>query len=329
MRKLSFLLLFMMLLLQNVITSYADSNRNSLAVTHQKIMTFNSTGSHRPIQQVTSLVFSKDGNLIVSGQWNGEIKIWDVKNAKVLRRLIGHTDPVNVLVFSPDGKRIISASGGALDYTLREWELITGKLLKTIQLGGIPDSIIFSHDGKKIAFNGWDVLYIYEYDGGIRSEILKYSFDSMHTPIKPVAFDPAGEIVFMDNGQALDIRSKSFSRKFQLNDASLKDFLLMNYGSEVLFYLLRDRNNSEINDYAPVSFIRGKKRMVLMRGYNSLSFLDPATENRLGTFELPMKERELISSAAYDPVNHNCVFGTSTGRIDVIYGLRINGDSDS
>ena len=75
------------------------------------------------------LTFSPDGTILVGSDmeiWNTWIKLWDVETGKDLETLSGHTEPVETLVFSHDGKTLAS---GSQDGTvlLWDWEAITAK----------------------------------------------------------------------------------------------------------------------------------------------------------------------------------------------------------
>ena len=68
------------------------------------------------------LTFSPDGTiLIVSsvGYQNNPIELWEVQTGKSLRILSGHTEPVETLVFSHDGKILAS---GSQDGTVLLWD---------------------------------------------------------------------------------------------------------------------------------------------------------------------------------------------------------------
>ena len=77
----------------------------------------------------TVLTFSPDGTILVgSGMqgWSNPIALWDVERGRTLGILSGHTEPVETLVFSHDGKTLAS---GSQDGTvlLWDWDKITNK----------------------------------------------------------------------------------------------------------------------------------------------------------------------------------------------------------
>jgi WD40 repeat protein len=107
----------------------------------------------------SSVSFSPDGQRILAtstGVWAqstalrqpGVAKIWEVRPIKDVIELKGHITPVEHVSFSPDGKRIITASG---EPTAKIWDTRTGAHI--LDLGKRATSIIFvrySHDGRWI-----------------------------------------------------------------------------------------------------------------------------------------------------------------------------------
>jgi WD40 repeat protein len=82
-----------------------------------------------------SVAFSPDGTSVASGGGSSSdpdptVKIWDLETGKCRATLTGHTDNVNCVAITSDGKRILS---GANDHTLRVWDVSKRKQLASWQ----------------------------------------------------------------------------------------------------------------------------------------------------------------------------------------------------
>ncbi|MEZ5327954.1 MAG: protein kinase [Verrucomicrobiales bacterium] len=77
---------------------------------------------HRIGEWVERLKFSPDGSIlaVAIGTSTKEVQLWDVRAGRLLGELKGHTEYVKDLLFTPDGKRLISASA---DQSIRIWDL--------------------------------------------------------------------------------------------------------------------------------------------------------------------------------------------------------------
>lgn len=66
-------------------------------------------------------------NILASGSRDKTIKIWELD--RVLYSLIGHSQAVNTLAFSPDGQQLAS---GSSDRSVKLWQVATGELITTL-----------------------------------------------------------------------------------------------------------------------------------------------------------------------------------------------------
>jgi WD40 repeat protein len=96
---------------------------------------------------VLSVAISPDGRLFASNN-SRTIKLWNLPTGQAISTLKGHSQRVNVVIISPNGKKLISGSD---DNTIKVWNLATGKVIRT--LVGHSDSIhalTITPDGKTL-----------------------------------------------------------------------------------------------------------------------------------------------------------------------------------
>jgi hypothetical protein len=137
-------------------------------------------------------MFSPDDRLIVAGYEDSTIKLWDVKNARVLRTIRGRYDDLRAAVISPAGN-LIAAGYDSSESRVEIWSVRSGKLVD--QLGVDSDyveSIAFARNGTMIATGHfWDDVKLWNARTGKLIRTFKQPFSENDV----VAFSPDGKSV--------------------------------------------------------------------------------------------------------------------------------------
>jgi WD40 repeat protein len=99
------------------------------------------------------LALSPDGKLLAAADGfglPGRIAIWDVPGGRKLRTLLGHTDAVNGMVFTPDGRLVTCSS----DRTIRFWDPRADLAFRRVLGKGAQwvSDAAFRPDGGQVAF---------------------------------------------------------------------------------------------------------------------------------------------------------------------------------
>ncbi len=121
-------------------------------------------GHTRP---VSSLAFSASGERLVSGGWDGMVRVWDVETGEELAALPIPMGDINSVAFSPDGSLV---AGAGFDYRIWLWAIEDdeiGAISASLEgYSGSVESLVFSPDGRTLASGGrdntvwlWDVAY--------------------------------------------------------------------------------------------------------------------------------------------------------------------------
>ena len=105
------------------------------------------------------IAFSPDGRCLAVATSMG-VWLYDTETFDELALLTGHKEEVTVVAFSPDGTKLVSASGFHFPGILKFWDVETGENIDAFQAaGGSTDSVSFSPDGKMLAWADrlWEV----------------------------------------------------------------------------------------------------------------------------------------------------------------------------
>ncbi len=135
-----------------------------------------------PRGEVTAVALSADGHSLAVGGDAGAVCIWKSKSDATPLELPGHTAmtnfKVNSVAFSPDDKRLLSASW---DGTARVWDAASGREIRRISHQQNKDGTTvgnytvaaFSPDGRRILTGGWDYRAVL-WDAGSGQELRRF-----------------------------------------------------------------------------------------------------------------------------------------------------------
>jgi WD40 repeat protein len=138
---------------------------------------------------VSNISFSPNRPILAFGGQDGTLKLWNFNN-KDPKNLGKHEGRVTSVSFSPDGQMIASASTGE-DNTVKLWK-IDGKYPKTLRgHDALVTSISFSPDGQIIASGSDDkTVKLWSRDG---KELA--TLKGLGTPIRSVSFSHNGTMI--------------------------------------------------------------------------------------------------------------------------------------
>jgi WD40 repeat protein/serine/threonine protein kinase len=162
--------------------------------------------------EISALRFSPAGNQLASGDSQGHVRLWNLENRggpqpgaigwAFDRELIGHNGSINTIRYTPDGQRLLTASG---DHTCAQWDLATGNELRQLVLKHADwvSSFDLSADGK-FALTTCD-------DGAARlwrlaDATLIATVKSTGQPFNSASFAPEGNVAVLASSEDKAVR---------------------------------------------------------------------------------------------------------------------------
>ena len=104
--------------------------------------------------EVLACTYSPDSKYILSGGWDGCLRMWAAIGGSSLGKIEVATKPVSACAVSPDGIQLVS---GTLDGMLARWDAGSRKQSSIFLAHTRPiSSIAFSSDGRTMATASWD-----------------------------------------------------------------------------------------------------------------------------------------------------------------------------
>jgi WD40 repeat protein len=143
---------------------------------------------------VRGLVFSPNGQLLLSGSQDKSAIIWNVADGQLLRKLEGHTAEIYAVAFTADGQRAVT---GGLDSTLRLWSVSEGNPIAVREHNARVRSVAVSAANGLIASGGDD--------GNIRlwdasTGAFLRAIESKGTQVFGLTFNPDGTLLLSGVG---------------------------------------------------------------------------------------------------------------------------------
>lgn len=176
------------------------------------------------------IAFSPDQHTLAIAEWGGErslqvsnrIRLVDYRTGKEIGTLVGHTERINALAFSADGKELIS---GGKDHTLRAWNVETLSL-RAVQMAGVPTifgttfsrwvqgNVTFSGDSFAVVSGKPTVRRLEAFRTDPQSAMRALNTSGRHR-IRNLTFSPGGEslVVAASNSQSGVYQTKTWESR--------------------------------------------------------------------------------------------------------------------
>jgi WD40 repeat protein len=267
---------------------------------------------------INSAAYSLDGTRIVTASGalaslklfetpDNTARIWDATTGKELMVLRGHAGRVTSAAFSPDGTRVVTASGGGLilgpvggDGTARIWNSVTGKQIAILDAGGPFTTASYSRDGKRIvtATNGTPLLaksdFATIWDATSAAKVIDLQGPGQEYSIVSAVFSP-------DGTRVLTASIDHTARIWNAED-----------GREIL--VIRGHDGL-VNSAA---FSTDGRRIVTASSDKTARVWDAATGNQIALLE---GHDDVVNSAAFSP-DGNRVITASEDKTARIWNVR-------
>ena len=143
-------------------------------------------------ERVNCAVYSPDGKTILSGGEDNRIHIWDAQTGKEIQKYHEHSDGIDDIVFSPDGKRFVSIASSSLII----WDTESKqKLVVYRDIYPRVYAVAFNPNGKTIAIAQQHNILILDVETG--NEL--FTITGLTGIIHSISYSPDGKHIIADS----------------------------------------------------------------------------------------------------------------------------------
>lgn len=150
-----------------------------------------------PKSGVRCLVWSREGNLLVVGGEDGQIRAWDGTSGSELFTLQGHEKAATSLAVSQDGRWLVS---GSLDHTVRVWDLGNRSVMHSLTGPTEIQAVALSPDAQELAATGRNgSVRTWSRETGKQLQLFRVDGE----PVRAVAYSPDGRWLAVTGSERL------------------------------------------------------------------------------------------------------------------------------
>ena len=200
---------------------------------------------------ISGLSYSPDGSLLAVGAYK-EIVLLTADGSEIVARLLGKSERINSLAFTPDGTKLVAVGGAPARYgEVQVWDVASRKLLRSID--ATTDTLFggaVSPDGKYVCIGGADKgVRVIEIDTGKElfkaghheDWVLDAAFGIDGKRIVTVGRDRAAKLADAKTGAFLENVNLLREQLFAIERHPRRDYVLIGGMDRVPYLYMMDR----------------------------------------------------------------------------------------
>ncbi len=160
--------------------------------------------------------FTPNPKLIMSGNYNGGVNLWDLKKQKLIKTINAHNQPINNISFHDKKDQFLTCSK---DSTIKMWSFYSNRLIDSIKINEHPTLAIFN--------NKENSYFIFTENG----TILKKKINHNGTSVIANLNQPISDAILTEDNNSLITCDKVSIKKISLKDGSIINELKNPYSS--------------------------------------------------------------------------------------------------